>query len=76
MTVADTTTIRVSRRTRERLLRLNSDSTIDQVIQDLLADHDELAARTAARAASEAIRNDPADRAEIEAIARDFGDDW
>ena len=76
MTIADTTTIRVSRRTRERLLRLNSDSTIDQVIQDLLADHDELVARTAARAASEVIRNDAADRAEIEAIARDFGDEW
>lgn len=76
MTITDTTTIRVSRRTRERLLQLNSDSTIDQVIQDLLADHDELVARTAARAASEGIRNDPADRAEIEAIARDFGDEW
>jgi hypothetical protein len=76
MTITDTTTIRVSRRTRERLLRLNSDSTIDQVIQDLLADHDELVARTAARAASEVIRNDAADRAEIEAIARDFGDEW
>jgi hypothetical protein len=76
MTITDTTTIRVSRRTRERLLRLNSDSTIDQVIQDLLTDHDELVARTAARAASEVIRNDAADRAEIEAIARDFGDEW
>ena len=76
MTITDTTTIRVSRRTRERLLRLNSDSTIDQVIQDLLADHDELVARTAARAASEVIRNDAGDRAEIEAVARDFGDEW
>lgn len=82
MTVTPTTTIRVSRATRDRLMRARERDfagvSVDDVIDHLLDDHAELATRLMTRADAERIGNDPADRAEIAQISKEWSglDAW
>jgi hypothetical protein len=72
MTTTPTTTIRVSRTTRDRLMRAREedfdDAPVDEVIARLLDEHAELALRAQMRADAEHARTNADDLAEVQRI--------
>lgn len=72
--MADTTTVKVQTSTRDLLLRLGASrrQSADQVIVAALAALERDGRRQVAAAEALAIKNDPADLAEIHAIQQDM----
>ena len=72
--MADTTTVKVQTSTRDTLLRLGASrrQSADQVIVAALAAMQRDERRQIAAAEAEAIKDDPADLAEIRAIRKDL----
>lgn len=72
--MADTTTVKVQRSTRDLLLALGAArrESADQVIRAALAAMTRDERRSIAAAEARAIKDDPADRAEIDAIREDL----
>ncbi len=72
--MADTTTVKVQTSTRDLLLQLGAArrESADQVIRAALGAMQRDERRTVAAAEARAIRDDPHDRAEIEAIQADL----
>ncbi len=72
--MADTTTVKVQTSTRDMLLRLGASrrQSADQVIVAALAAMQRDERRQIAAAEAEAIKDDPADLAEIRAIRKDL----
>ncbi len=72
--MADTTTVKVQTSTRDMLLRLGASrrQSADQVIVAALAAMQRDERRQIAAAEAEAIKDDPADLAEIRAIREDL----
>jgi Arc/MetJ-type ribon-helix-helix transcriptional regulator len=72
--MADTTTVKVHRSTRDLLLELGAArrQSADQVIRAALTAMKRDERRSVAAAEARAIKDDPQDRAEIEAIHQDL----
>ncbi|CAN5501734.1 hypothetical protein BH23ACT6_BH23ACT6_23410 [soil metagenome] len=72
--MADTTTVKVRTTTRDALLEIGAQrrESADQVIQAALVAMKRDERRQIAAAEARAIKNDPVDRAEIEAIQQDL----
>ncbi len=72
--MGDTTTVKVQRSTRDLLLKLGAArrQSADQVIRAALAAMTRDERRSVAAAEARAIKDDPADRAEIDAIQEDL----
>ncbi len=72
--MGDTTTVKVQRSTRDLLLKLGAArrQSADQVIRAALAAMTRDESRSVAAAEARAIKDDPADRAEIDAIQEDL----
>ncbi len=72
--MGDTTTVKVQRSTRDLLLELGAArrQSADQVIRAALAAMTRDERRSVAAAEARAIKDDPADRAEIDAIQEDL----
>jgi hypothetical protein len=72
MTTTPTTTIRVTRATRDRLMQAREqdfdDAPIDEVIVRLLDEHAEVALRARMRADAEAARSNPDDLEEVRRV--------
>lgn len=72
--MADTTTVKVQTSTRDMLLQIGAArrQSADQVIQTALAALQRDERRQIAAAEARAVKDDPADLAEIQAIQRDM----
>jgi hypothetical protein len=72
MTITPTTTLRVSRATRERLMRARAedfhDASVDEVISRLLDEHADAALRAQMRADAEHARGNIEDLAEVRRV--------
>ncbi|HEU0241098.1 MAG TPA: hypothetical protein VFR11_17710 [Micromonosporaceae bacterium] len=72
MTETPTTTMRISRATRDRVMRIRDEDfggvSVDETIARLVDEHDRAAVRARMRADAEHARNNPDDLAEVRRV--------